>query len=53
MLILVAEIGTSKSTNLIFHVIFFDISVTTLDITMIFFVYGYHDIPVLKKIVII
>ena len=34
----VAEIRTSKSKNLIFHVIFFnkDISVTTLDITMIF-----------------
>ena len=32
----VAEIGTSKSKNQIFNVIFFnkDISVTTLDITM-------------------
>ena len=34
----VAEIGTSKNKNLIFHVFFFnkDISVTTLDITMTF-----------------
>ena len=34
----VAEIGTSKNKNLIFHVFCFnkDISVTTLDITMTF-----------------
>ena len=38
ILFFVAEIGTSKSKNLIFHVIFFnkDISVVTLDITMKF-----------------
>ena len=36
ILIFVAEIGTSKSENLIFHVIFMnkDISVTTLDIAL-------------------
>ena len=35
-LFFVAQIGTSKNKNLIFHVIFLnkDISVTTLDITM-------------------
>ena len=34
----VAEIGTSKNKNLIFHVIYLnkDISITTLDITMKF-----------------
>ena len=38
ILFFVAEIGTSKNTNLIFHVIFLnkDISVTTLDINMKF-----------------
>ena len=37
-LFFVAQIGTSKNKNLIFHVIFLnkDISVTTLDITMKF-----------------
>ena len=37
-LIFVAEMGTSKSKNLVFHVIFFnkDISVTTLDIALKF-----------------
>ena len=36
ILFFIAEIGTSKNKNLIFHVIFLnkDISVTTLDITM-------------------
>ena len=36
ILFFVAEIGTSKNENMIFHVIFLnkDISVTTLDITM-------------------
>ena len=40
----VAEIGTSKNKNLIFHVIFFnkDISVTTLDITMKFSMTALH-----------
>ena len=39
ILFFVADIETSKSKNLIFHVIFFnkDISVTTLDITIRFF----------------
>ena len=37
-LFFVAQIGTNKNKNLIFHVIFLnkDISVTTLDITMKF-----------------
>ena len=37
-LFFVAQIGTSRNKNLIFHVIFLnkDISVTTLDITMQF-----------------
>ena len=40
----VAEIGTSKNINLIFHVIFLnkDISVTTLDITMNFSMTALH-----------
>ena len=44
ILFLVAEIGTSKNKNLIFHVIFLnkDISVTTLDITMKFSMTALH-----------
>ena len=44
ILCFVAEIGTSKNINLIFHVIFFnnDISVTTLDITMKFSMTALH-----------
>ena len=44
ILFFVAEIGTSKNKNLIFHVIFFnkDISVTTLDITMKFSMAALH-----------
>ena len=44
ILVLVAEIGTSKNKNLIFHVIFLnkDISVTTLDITMKFSMTALH-----------
>ena len=44
ILFFVADIETSKSKNLIFHVIFFnkDISVTTLDITMRFFMTAPH-----------
>ena len=40
----VAEIGTSKNKNLIFHVIFLnkDISVTKLDITMKFSMTALH-----------
>ena len=44
ILFFVAEIGTSKNINLIFHVIFLnnDISVTTLHITMKFSMTGLH-----------
>ena len=44
ILIFVAEIGTSKSKNLIFHVIFLnkDISVTTLDIALQFSMIAPH-----------
>ena len=44
ILFLVAEIGTSKNKNLIFHVIFLnkDISLTTLDITMKFSMTALH-----------
>ena len=44
ILFFVAEIGTSKNKNLIFHVIFLnkDISVTTLDITMKFSMTAFH-----------
>ena len=44
ILFLVAEIGTSKNKNLIFHVIFLnkDISVTKLDITMKFSMTALH-----------
>ena len=44
MIFFVAEIGTSKDKNLIFHVIFLnkDISVTTLDITMTFSMAALH-----------
>ena len=44
ILFFVAEIGTSKNRNLIFHVIFFnkDISVTMLDITMKFSMTALH-----------
>ena len=44
ILFLVAEIGTSKNKNLIFHVIFLnkDISVTTLGITMKFSMTALH-----------
>ena len=44
ILFIVAEIGTSKSKNMIFHVIFLnkDISVTTLDITMKFSMTALH-----------
>ena len=40
----VAEIGTSKNKNLIFHLIFWnkDISVTTLDINMKFSMTAFH-----------
>ena len=43
-LIFVAEIGTSKNKNLVFHVIFLnkDISVTTLDIALKFPVTAPH-----------
>ena len=43
-LFFVAEIGTSKNKNQIFHVIFMnkDISVTTLDITMKFSMTALH-----------
>ena len=43
-LLFVAEIGTSKKKNLIFHDIFLnkDISVTTLDITMKFSMTALH-----------
>ena len=44
ILIFVAEIGASKSKNLIFHVIFFnkDISVTTSDIALKFYMTAPH-----------
>ena len=44
ILFFIADIETSKSKNLIFHVIFLnkDISVTTLDITMRFFTTAPH-----------
>ena len=44
ILFFVAEIGTSKNINLIFHVILFnnDISVTTLHITMTFSMTAIH-----------
>ena len=47
ILVFVAEIGTSKNINLIFHVIFLnnDISVTTLDITMKFSMTALHIHP--------
>ena len=44
ILFFVAEIGTSKNINLIFHVIFLnkDISITTLHITMKFSMTALH-----------
>ena len=44
ILFFVAEIGTSKNKNLIFHVILLnmDISVTTLDINMKFSMTAFH-----------
>ena len=44
ILFFVADIGTSKNKNLIFHAIFLnkDISVTTLDITMKFSMTALH-----------